>query len=85
MLLTEHTQFDLYKCVTFSLESIQQIDDMKLTDVVRATPFVPRQGQTPATPAHFDTVLIHYTPDAQDTGVKVKKGSEITSELTPYY
>lgn len=69
-LLNEQTRFDLYKRVTFSLQTIQQIDNKVTLDVVRATPFVPRRGRTPATPAHFDTVLIHYSPDAQETGVK---------------
>lgn len=72
VLLTEDTRFDLYKRVTFSLPSIQQIDDAQITDVVHAMPFVPCQGRTPATPAHFDMVLVHYIPDAQDTGVKGK-------------
>jgi hypothetical protein len=68
--LTEHTRFDVYKRVTFSLQSIQRIEARDTKDVVRATPYVPRRGQAPAIPAHFDTVLVHFTPDAQETGVK---------------
>ncbi|KAF8583074.1 hypothetical protein K439DRAFT_1647351 [Ramaria rubella] len=41
-----------------------------VADVVCATPFVPRRGRTPEVPPHFDTILFHYTMDAQDTGAK---------------
>ncbi|KAF8579899.1 hypothetical protein K439DRAFT_1648365 [Ramaria rubella] len=68
--LNEHMRFDLYKRVRFSLRSIQQIGDTALTDIVRATPIVPRRGRIAQTPAHFDTVLVHYTADAKDTGAQ---------------
>ncbi|KAF8583280.1 hypothetical protein K439DRAFT_1647284 [Ramaria rubella] len=68
----QHMHFDLYKRVHFSLHSIQQIDDTIITDVVRASPLVPRRGRTTGVPVHFDTVLVHYTPEAKETGTQVR-------------
>ncbi|KAF8578780.1 hypothetical protein K439DRAFT_1648683 [Ramaria rubella] len=57
----EQMHFDLYK---------RRIEAHTVSDVVRATPLIPCWGITPETPPHFDTVLVHYTMDAQDTGAK---------------
>jgi hypothetical protein len=66
----DHMQFNLYKRVKFSLNSIQRIDESVVLDVIRATPFMPRHGRTLESPARFDTALIHYTTDAVETGAK---------------
>ncbi|KAF8511396.1 hypothetical protein JB92DRAFT_3177189 [Gautieria morchelliformis] len=58
----------VYKRISFMLHSIQQIDDTVIKDIVRATPRVPRPGRTPEVPEHFNTVLIHYGMNAQETG-----------------
>ncbi|KAF8460858.1 hypothetical protein JB92DRAFT_3310487, partial [Gautieria morchelliformis] len=66
--LSVYTRLPVYKRISFMLRSIQQIDDTVIKDVVRATPRVPRRGRTPEVPEHFDTVLIHYGTNAQETG-----------------
>ncbi|KAF8587779.1 hypothetical protein K439DRAFT_1652178 [Ramaria rubella] len=60
----------LYKRARFSLHSIQQIDDTVVIDVVHTTPCVLHRGRTPEVPAHFDTVLVHYSADAKETGAQ---------------
>ncbi|KAF8580306.1 hypothetical protein K439DRAFT_1619902 [Ramaria rubella] len=66
--LNEHSCFNVDKRVTFQLRSIQQIEATMTKDVVRASRGVPRRGRITKPPPHFDTVLVHYTPDAQETG-----------------
>ncbi|KAF8531956.1 hypothetical protein JB92DRAFT_3080788 [Gautieria morchelliformis] len=66
--LRVYTRLPMYKHISFMLCSIQQIDDTVIKDVVRATPRVPRRGRTPEVPEHFNTVLIHYGTNAQETG-----------------
>ncbi|KAF8480552.1 hypothetical protein JB92DRAFT_3102107 [Gautieria morchelliformis] len=39
-----------------------------IQDTIRATTLVPRNGRTAEKPAHFDTALIHYNQEAQETG-----------------
>jgi hypothetical protein len=39
-------------------------------DVVRATSYVPPRERAAACPAHFDTVLVHYTSEAEETGIR---------------
>jgi hypothetical protein len=63
--INENTSLNLYKRVRFTLGSTQETDDDTVSDVVRATPFVPRHGRTPSIPAHFDTAIIH---DPEETG-----------------
>jgi hypothetical protein len=68
--ISETTCLDLYKQVTFSLRSIQQIEDTMIRDVVRATLYIPQHEYAAACPAHFDTVLVHYTSEAEETGIR---------------
>ena len=68
--LTSHSRFDAFKRVTFKLSSLQQFEEIKHKDVIRATPYVPPQEQKAAVPEHFDTVLVHYTTDAEETSVE---------------
>ncbi|KAF8584520.1 hypothetical protein K439DRAFT_1616617 [Ramaria rubella] len=76
--LNEYMHFDLYKWVHFSLHSIQQINNRILMDVVCETPFVPCWGRIAETPAHLDTVLVHYIVDAKETGAQGQ------SEFSPH-
>ena len=46
------------------------MDTMILKDVIHATSELPAHGQRPTTPAQFDTALVHYTSDAEETGAK---------------
>ena len=41
-----------------------------LKDDIRATSELPARGRKPATPAQFDTALVHYMSDAEETGAK---------------
>ena len=67
--LFPHTRVNVYKRVTFTLRSIQRLDP-KVNDAVRAIPAASRRGRVPAQLAHFDTALIHYSVDGQETGVR---------------
>ncbi|KAF8511388.1 hypothetical protein JB92DRAFT_2831202 [Gautieria morchelliformis] len=62
------TPFLRFYLPSFMLRSLQQIDDTVIKDVIQPTPRVPRRGRTPEVPEHFNTVLIHYGMNAQETG-----------------
>lgn len=66
----ENMKFNLYKRISFLLHSIQQIDSSPVRDFISATPELPSNGRKRAIPARFDTALVHFTPDAQETGAK---------------
>ncbi|KAF8511158.1 hypothetical protein JB92DRAFT_3083509 [Gautieria morchelliformis] len=68
--INEDTRLDVYKRVRFTLGSIQRIEDTTVNDVVHTIPFVPHHGRTPDTPAQFDTAIIHYGREAQETGTE---------------
>jgi len=65
----EYDQFDVFKRIKADLPSMQRLDDGTFRDIVRAVPKVPAKGRKPAEPAHFDCVLVHDSPDAEDVGL----------------
>ncbi|KAF8513692.1 hypothetical protein JB92DRAFT_3083158 [Gautieria morchelliformis] len=75
--INEDTRLDVYKRVRFTLGSIQRIEDTTVNDVVRTIPFVPHHGQTPDTPAQFETAIIHYGREAQETGTEGYRVSRV--------
>ncbi|KAF8582361.1 hypothetical protein K439DRAFT_1618334 [Ramaria rubella] len=75
--LNEHSRFNVYKRVPFQLRSIQQIEATMTKDIVRASRGVPHRGRIAETPSHFDMVLVHYTPDAQETGAKGYRATRV--------
>ena len=60
---------DVYKRISMSLPSPQQLTEDTQQDVIRATPSIPSSQTKPGEPEHFDTVLVHDSPDAEDIGL----------------
>ena len=60
---------DVYKHISMSLPSPQRLTEDTQQDVIWATPSIPSSQTKPGEPEHFDTVLVHDSPDAEDIGL----------------
>ncbi|KIJ50250.1 hypothetical protein M422DRAFT_245497 [Sphaerobolus stellatus SS14] len=74
---TEHDQYDVYKKITADIPSIQRLTNETIRDVIRATPAVNAKGRKKGEPAHFDCLLVHDKPDAEDVGLQGYRAARI--------
>ncbi|KIJ55985.1 hypothetical protein M422DRAFT_150938 [Sphaerobolus stellatus SS14] len=69
---TQYDQYDVYNKIIAEIPAVQQLTNERLRDVIRVSPGVPSKGRKKAEPAHFDCVLVHARPDAEDVGLHGK-------------